>query len=389
VGSHFNGGGYRGKIFDSLAVAYSLNSEDPLPVSKDYIDFGPIATGTYHSEFEVRRNVFVGFKYETGKMSGSIATNTFYIRPFEVAYSWMSDNTYVNSDLGWRYQRKTPGWALAGAMPVITGTDPLWYWVLEDKKFFTDGGNCSTDTLGPNNGSRCTEPSFGISTFTGLSEYKGSRPPQNGEPSGYPLLVDRLNPTTGAMQTPTSEYRWVVTSGDKVESFTYDNFRHFSVVKGGVYKVAFEDVESCPSEFPPAQFWDGCKGSLTVPWVRDIRTVKSFLQFTVNNLRQPDDYAIVAVPRPTGSGTLRVAFSTWANGNFTNKTYFQALAPVSAGNLAGALAELHDPNAHFKYYDDGSLVWIKLEQYTMKFEAPIAPDNWLLDTILTARVYFD
>jgi hypothetical protein len=226
-----------------------------------------------------------------------------------------------------------------------------------------------------------------------VSAYTGKEPADSeGRQPGYPIIIDRLNPTTGNAQVPTNDYRWFITSGDKTGSFKLDNFRHFTVAKGGVFKVTFEDLDQCPAEFPPAQFWDGCKGPATVPWAKDTRKVGSMLQFNVLNIRQPTDYAILNVPRPssaTGTGTLKVLFSTSGGGGFTTPAYVQAVTPITASNLAGALAQLHDPNVHFKFYDDGSRVWIKLEQYNMKFFDPIKPDSWLLDTVLAVRIYFE
>ncbi|HZH79468.1 MAG TPA: G8 domain-containing protein [Archangium sp.] len=221
VGTFFAGAGDGGRITRSLLVARSLNTPTAAPSSE-----APVAVASYHSSFDIDRNVFVGFDFVPGQASGVFRTDDYYIRAVDKGLTRNPNNRLVASHPGFR----TPpvlqeNWTLAGALWDAHGYfGPAGRFWVYDMPFLTHGGACTPVLPAGQNGQSCEGPYFGVGGFV------LNRANQRWSPM-MPLRVERQD-ATGARVG-----EWTVGDGNLAPKL--GNMRHFAARAGGRYVLTF------------------------------------------------------------------------------------------------------------------------------------------------------
>lgn len=96
----FAGSGEEGLIERCLVIGNSLNSNSPRPTQGG--DPAPIAFATYHSAFDIQRNIVMNFPLYPGQTSGAFAEDDFYFRPVEKGTVRNSGNILIASHPGYK-----------------------------------------------------------------------------------------------------------------------------------------------------------------------------------------------------------------------------------------------------------------------------------------------
>lgn len=96
----FAGSGEEGLIENCLAVGDSLNNASPRPTQAG--DPAPSAFATYHSAFDMQRNIVMNFPLYPGQTSGAFAEDDFYFRPVEKGTVRHAGNIIINSHPGYK-----------------------------------------------------------------------------------------------------------------------------------------------------------------------------------------------------------------------------------------------------------------------------------------------
>jgi hypothetical protein len=330
VGKFFAGSGEDGKISRSLVVGTSLNRRAPYPSEQP-----PVASASYHSQYDFFNNTVVNFPFVDGKVSGAFAADDYYIRPVDLGTIRMPNNLLIASSPGWRMPPVLhENWTLAGAL-----WDPHGYhgprenfWVYDDP-FLTAGRRCVVVAPAGKNGRSCEGPYYGVTSIetSGRVTYQ----------SRVPLDVTREDERGQALG------RWTVGDGNLAPKL--GNMRHFAAVPRGRYVVRFPGI--------------------AVP--RDVG-------FRVENAYRPGDEFVVAIPFDRGVQP-RVYMTS-------RESYFDA-GPSEIALLREASSKdevLRAPDAAFFRDVQGQLVWIKLRVASV---APSADADPKSDQTLYRRVY--
>ncbi len=221
VGTFFAGAGDGGRITRSLVVARSLNNPTPLAGSPP-----PVALASYHSSFDIDRNVIVGFDFAPGEASGAFRTDDYYIRAVDKGLARNPHNRLVASHPGFR----TPpvlaeNWTLAGALWDTHGYfGPAGRFWVYDMPFLTHGAACTPVPPAGQNGQSCEGPYFGVGSF--VVDRANSR--------FIPLMPLRVERQDDAGATVGE---WTVGDGNLAPKL--GGMRHFAVRAGGRYLLTF------------------------------------------------------------------------------------------------------------------------------------------------------
>lgn len=229
VGTYFAGAGDNGWITRHLVVGNSLNNRTPYPNPDDT----QVAFASYHSTFNMAKNVIVNMPFVPGKSSGVFRTDDYYIGAVDKGTVRNGGNVLINSHPGYRVlspqlQQPAPEkehWALAGAL-----WDPhgYWgtagnYWVF-DIPFLTFGASCQPVQPAGQNSVSCAGEYYGVGDF--LTDFDTRR-----FSFDAPMQVIR--------QTAAGEEvgRWSIADG--AVSNKLGHMRHFVARPGGYYVLTF------------------------------------------------------------------------------------------------------------------------------------------------------
>jgi hypothetical protein len=315
VGRYIAGAGGDGLVTRSLIVGTSLNNALPRPAGGE----APTAFATYHSTFDLRRNVILGFPLVAGERSGVFSTDDYYIRPVDKGHARNDGNLWLQSHPGYRMHRTSPAFALAGALWDPFGSwGPAGSWSLFDEPFMTHGASCTPIAPAAASGavSCAGGPFYGAINFVldqGNSRFGAT----------FALDVTRYDSMLNPVGT------WVVDDG--IPSVGLMNMRHFAAADGGIYRL----------DFP------------TSPVPRDVG-------FDLENMLDASSDFVLAV-RFEGSEPASVYTST--NFNYFDPAHAAAPTSPSKRNYA-PVADLTAllASAGETYWQDtaNDLVWIKL-----------------------------
>jgi hypothetical protein len=330
VGMFFAGAGDDGKIVDSLIIGTSLNNRSPYPVQPGDWDYqAPTAAASYHSTFDIARNVIVNFPVAADlntRSSGAFATNDYYTSPVDKGLIRNPDNRLINSDGGMRVispNLNTPqgNAALAGAL-----WDPHGYWGpagnywVYDIPFLTAGQECVMVAPAGQNGQSCSGPYYGVGGF--IVDGSDRFQPR------MPLEVTRLNEAGEPIDV------WAIAEGSGSGTNTLGIMpwmRHFAAVPGGRYVLRFRDANG------------------TLPDPREVA-------LNLSNAYRPDDSLILAISY-SGSTPAQAYLSTEYNftGTRADSPYRRDLTP------AADLPALLNADADSMWQDTANnLVWVKI-----------------------------
>jgi hypothetical protein len=229
TGTYFAGAGDDGLITRHLVVGTSLNNRTPYPAGEE----PPVAFASYHSTFNMARNVIVGFPFVPGQSSGAFKTDDYYITPVDKGTVRNIGNVLINSHPGYRtlppaLRSPVPAnehWSLAGAL-----WDPHGYWgpagqyLAFDTPFLTADAACQPVAPAGSNGMSCAGEFHGVGAF--VTDFD-TRPYD----SRIPIDVRRLNAQGAELGL------WTVADGDT--SNKLGNMRHFAARTDGHYVMRF------------------------------------------------------------------------------------------------------------------------------------------------------
>lgn len=356
-----------GTFKHGLVVAASLNNRQTAPLSGLDPQLG---IASYHSQMDISENTFSGFVNRGyvltsngwDKPSGTFGTDDYYIRPVEKGQARNLNNRLVGSDPGWRalpphlqpnYTVASRNqWTLAGAIwdpyGMVAGAGR--WWVL-DHPFLRDASCTELRSVVPAgtlaNGLSCAGPYYGVLDF-----WLNRNLPDATDRWG---LLEKLvaRRVSDAGQTLG---QWTVEAG--FDSRFIGHMRHFAAVKGGWYEL------SLPL-FPNA--------SAT-------KRAPRWLQFHVENLREPGDQLLLSMPFDGATPVTRVLAST--NPDFARVS--GALQDSRLLSAAPTLSDLRTGPGH-RYWKDnaGHRIWLKLQP--LGLEAPFAGASPLSDLALYRR----
>lgn len=331
-----------GTIKHSVIAAHTLNNRQSPPAGFD----PQLGIASYHSLMDIAENTFFNFEnkgYVLGspgwdKSSGSFGTDDYYVRPVEKGYFRNAGNRLINSDPGYRalpphlqpnYTLASRShWTLSGAIwdpQGIVGAAGR-YWVL-DHAFLREPSCTSVLTrlpAGKPNGLSCAGPFYGIEGIW----LNRNLPGATGQWGLYEKIEVTRQTAAGA-----EVGRWVVEAGHT--STFLGNMRHFAAVKGDSYILRFPLFPNdAATKAPP-----------------------SWVQFNVENVREPGDSLMIGVHYAGKAVPSRVFFSTNPDyARFSGPTQDSRLLTQAASRAAVAAG------AGNLYWQDtaNNLVWIKL-----------------------------
>lgn len=351
-GRFFGGAGDQGLISHSLVVGTSLNhmmNNTNRPAQADfsgtYSSSAPAAFATYHSTFDIKNNIAIGFPAVEKQRTGVFATDDYYIRPVEKGQARNYNNLIINSHPGVRLKAPYNYFSLSGALYDPNGIwGPAGNFVVYDDPFYTTGKTKIdiAPSLQVSGGVSVTGPFYGFQGFVphGLGNTAPKNQPYN---ACMAIKVRRLNPATLAEE-----------GNFELEGRTFAtalaNMRHFATSPDAYYELSFPADSVLPEDF----------------------------QMTVENMMEESDVQVVAVQF---DGSLNPAVRFSSGGSNTNYTLVNSLAEVSA-------------SAGNTYWQDkaNNLVWVKLKGGTWKYwtqdpnVAKPTPDEVLYEP-MTLRIY--
>jgi hypothetical protein len=232
-GRFFAGSGSDGIIERTLAVGTSLNH---LMNGTDRPDFAgdptPSAFATYHSAFDIRDNIVVGFPLVAGKRSGAFATEDYYLRPVDKGHVRNENNLLIQSHTGYRVFAPFSYFALAGALwdPHGNWTGlPGSKWFVYNTPFFTYGQTPQIVSPDESVGGVAVDgPFYGFNDFVvnRANEYYFDL---------MAINVKRLNSSfeeVGEWHLNSAQPEWGL-----------NHMRHFAAHKDGYYALTFPSVD--------------------------------------------------------------------------------------------------------------------------------------------------
>jgi PKD repeat protein len=224
-GRFIAGAGGDGLVTRSLIVGTSLNDTPRLPGVTE----APTAFATYHSTFDLRQNVIVGFPLVPGERSGVFSTDDYYIRAVDKGHARNPDNLWIGSHPGYRVQLPpTRSFALAGALWDPWGIwGPAGNWSVFDTPFLTHGAACQPVAPAADSGAlSCSGgPFYGVMSFV-LDQANSRFSPT------FALDVTRYDAALNPLAPG-----WRVEEGIPAVGLT--NMRHFAAAQGGTYLLDF------------------------------------------------------------------------------------------------------------------------------------------------------
>jgi hypothetical protein len=318
-GGWFAGAGDRGLIAQSLLIGESLNN-----ATKIYHDTPKAAIASYHSTFDITKNVLMNFPFvenAANDASGAFKTNDYYITAVDKGLVRNPDNKLINSSPGRRVQPfLSENWTLAGAL-----WDPHGYWGpknnywVYDTPFLTNDTTCVDVAPAGKNGKSCAGPYYSVGDY--LTDFDTNR-----YSFKAPIEVTRYNNSGSSIGI------WTVGDGNTAPKL--GNMRHFAAFKNGRYALRF------PGHDKPKDV------SLTLG--NFIRSDDSMI------LGVAFDGALTATAFIGGRNSTR----TW---DLTNPQPFHSEARfMTAG--ADLNAVINDVNSKTFWHDKaGNIVWAKIQ----------------------------
>lgn len=244
----FAGSGADGVIEHCLVVGSSLNDASPRPIWAG--DPTPSAFATYHSDFDIRHNIVVGFPLVVGRRSGVFATDDYYLRGVDKGHIHNRGNLVIQSHPGARLGAEVPAgvpvtyFNLAGALWDPYGTwgyppanpdpaDPASLsqrYLVYDAPFYTFG-QVPLEPVGggaPTGGVLVDGPFYGVNAFV----VDDANAPYD---DLMAIDVQRLNPldlsqSVDALQVDTAQ-----------ASYPLAHMRSAALHREGVYRLSFPD----------------------------------------------------------------------------------------------------------------------------------------------------
>ncbi|HSC86650.1 MAG TPA: G8 domain-containing protein [Polyangiaceae bacterium] len=368
VTTDFNGTAFAGAsictIRNALVVGWTLNNENEAEIKvsayRSQPGAGRVGAASYHSDCEISDNLFVNLPAVTGHPSGAFGSWDYYHTGVDKGLINNPNNRMINAHPGFRSEspnRLAVGegrgnYSLAGAL-----WDPhgYWgakgdYWVYDDP-FLTFGTTCSAVLAPHGNDRTCKGPYYGIQDLLLDGEDPYNSPGRN-----RPVSIERTD----------NDAVWFVDDGDCTPML--GGFRSFSAVRGGSYGISF------PAAQTPGDGQDGTPGSeLSCDTMSGATPPGTWVDFSVTNLIEPEDWFIVGVPfdggaTPTVLVTGRnidetknsASYKAYQDGNANWKDEFlgDQWHPVEpAANLDAVEASAGD-----KFWHDtaNDIVWIKM-----------------------------
>jgi hypothetical protein len=317
-GTFFAGAGDDGLITRSLVVGTSLNNREALLQREPSVAFA-----SYHSTFDMARNVVVNMPFVDGQPSGVFKTDDYYITGVDKGPVRNPDNRLINSHPGYRVLPKLDeNWTLAGAL-----WDPHGYWGPKnnfwtyDNPFLTSNANCQPVAPAGKNGMSCDGQYYGVGDF--LTDFDTRR--YNFK---APLDVTRIDENGQEIG------EWTVGDGDTAPKL--GNMRNFSARTGGRYILRFPG-----------------------------KPIPTDVEMDITNAWRADDWFLLGVSF-SGTATIdQIYLTSWRNrdlnSNFLNgqpRPNHPWVRPMSPGaNLAAVLNSQGEI-----YWRDtaNNLVWVKV-----------------------------
>lgn len=252
-GRYFAGSGADGVIEHSLVIGTSLNhmmNGTDRPTGADYSagysSSNPVAFATYHSSFDIKNNIVIGFPAAEAKRSGVFSTDDYYIRPVERGQKRNTKNLILNSHPGVKLSPPAPyNWfVLASAIWDPEGNwGPKENYFVYDTPFLTYGKTVTP--VNPNTsisgGVSVTGPFYGFEGF--VLHGVGDTPPQN-QPY-FDLMgihVRRMD------QTMVERGTWTVPPPPSSDALL-QHMRHFATSPDGIYELTFPQEPIHPTNF--------------------------------------------------------------------------------------------------------------------------------------------
>ncbi len=326
AGTSFAGAGDDGWVKRGLFVGKSLNSRlsAPLENPRDPLT----AFASYHSTFNMTKNVFVNFPApENTPWGGVFKTDDYYVSAVDRGLIRNADNRLISSHPGIRtlppnkrtdaLNRPNSHYTLAGALwdPHGYWGTPGQYWVYDDP-FLTSGANCQQVTPIGKNSLSCDGEYFGVGEF--LTNFDSNRWLFKAA-----IKVDRINESGASLGL------WEVANGNT--SWALGNMRHFAARNGGRFVLTF------PNFAPPKS-----------------------ISFSVDNLLRESDRFVMAV-----------AFD--GNTIITNASRSNVLVqPSQSLNAASSYASMMEQSGDHYFQDRANnLLWIKISRGSL----PVATNH--------------
>lgn len=248
-GRFFAGSGADGVIEHSLIVGTSLNHQmngTDRPTWADFATSNPAAFATYHSSFDIRNNIVIGFPAAQAIRSGVFSTDDYYIRPVEKGQKRNSNNLILESHPGVKLSPAAPyNWfVLASAIWDPHGTwGPKENYFVYDTPFLTYGKtpviiNPGTAISG---GVSVPGPFYGFDGF--VLHGVGDTPPQN-QPymDLMGIHVKRMD------QNMVERGSWTIQPAPSRDALL-QQMRHFATSPDGIYELTFPQETFHPTDF--------------------------------------------------------------------------------------------------------------------------------------------
>jgi hypothetical protein len=232
-GRYIAGAGDEGNVENCLLVGTSLNAT-PRPANAE----PPTAFATYHSTFDLKRNIAVNFPLIAGERSGVFSTEDYYIRPVDKGHARNPGNQWINSHPGYRVPlQPARSFALAGALWDPFGVwGPAGNWSVYNEPFFTYGTTCQP--IVPDAGLLSNPEAGGVSCnggpFYGVLSFMKNGAGEMPNPrfaAEFAVEATRYDPAMSPIGT------WRVEAG--IPGVGLENMRHVAVASGGLYRLEF------------------------------------------------------------------------------------------------------------------------------------------------------
>ncbi len=354
-GRYFAGDTVSGAIFSSLVIQDTLNSTpssgpSPAPAVRPqtHVEWYPSGFATYHSGADVRQNLVAGFIETEDEVSGTFATDDYYLIPVEKGQARNHGNCLINSDPGYRFERLASDYALAGALwdPHATWLcqdynqpcpkDGKTYLVYDDPYFY--GQDPPTSSQRVSGGVLSTGPFYGFNSFLVNAletDVQGNLYLDLYKDDIDHLVVNRIAvdiPPSGLQIVPVGDWEVIPPTGTNVHNVA-THMRHFVTHPDDLYILTLPEFDGDPSTALPPVLHFGV---------------------TISNLLSTQDTQIVAIPFH-GTVIDEIYTSPWEN-------YYHPSAPKDNYTATDPLSLLTELGTSRLYWHDSinGRVWVRL-----------------------------
>lgn len=336
---------YGSSMKHSLIIGKSLNNRQAYPSDAD----PQLGIASYHSQMDISLNTFVNFSNAgyvlTGNggdvASGTFGMNDYYIRPVEKGMWRNPGNKLITTDPGYRslpphmQANYTPAtnnnWTLAGAV-----WDPHGYWgaagrySVLDSPFLRSSDCTASNSIYPANianGLSCAGPYYGV---LGFEVNRGLASATDPYAFKETLDVTRLDAADNVLGT------WRVERGD-ISNFL-GGMRHFTAIKGGIYKIRFPEF---PNSSSP-------------------KSAPKWLNLGIENMVSSTDSVLLGVHFDGGVALKGVYLSPGGGGDLGTNSRVMTLAASKAAVAAGA------GNTYWRDTAN-QLIWVKVTPFAVNY----------------------